>query len=81
MERIFKKNFAAPLYALKEIKVKKMQKIGGIISEAKSSYEVSVESNDAILKLGISSVALTLGADKAEKTYMVMLNTLTLKKK
>jgi hypothetical protein len=81
MEKAFKKNFDAPSYALKEIKVAKMQKTGGIISESRSSYELSVERNGALARFGVSAVAITLESGGSEKTYLVVMNTITLKKK
>ena len=58
-----------------------MQKIGGIISESRSTHEVSVETNSAIVKFSTSSVAMTLESGGSEKTYLVVLNAVTLKKK
>ena len=58
-----------------------MQKIGGIISELRSTQEVSLEHNGALVRFSTSAVEVTLESGRSEKTYLVVLNAITLKKK
>ena len=58
-----------------------MQKTSGLISESKSSYEISIERNGIVGKYKISATTIILNSGSSEKTYLLVSKTITLRKK
>ena len=59
----------------------KMQKTRGLITESRTTYEVSIERNGIIGRFSISTLTITVNSGDTERTHLIILKTMSLRKK